>query len=148
MLFSIYESMLSERLQNIESKTSHTRNFIVGECYGIVRTAMADSNISFDESAILWDMLAIQLQKLSKDDFTENSELRDNMRDNAKMYEFCLSAADECLWECAYGDMGKNEEYAKGVIDGLIMYCDIYGNCPPELEKLKKKRNKMIYNKS
>ena len=145
MLFSIYESMLSERLQNVESKTSHTRNFIVGECYGIIRMAMADSNISFDESTILWDMLAIQLQKLSKDDFTENLELRDNMRDNMRMYELCLSAVDDSLME--YAQDGHNQKYCQGVIDGLIMYCDIYCSCSPELEKIKEKRNKILYSK-
>lgn len=146
MLFPIYESMLLDRLQNIESKTSYTRNFIVGECYGIIRTAMADHDISFDESTVLWDMLAIQLQKLSKDDFTENSELHDNMRDNMKMYELCLSAVDDSLSE--YAQNGHNREYCQGIIDGLIMYCDIYCNCPSELEKIKKKRNKILYNKS
>lgn len=146
MLFSVYESMLSDRLQNVESKTRYTRNFIVGECYGIIRTAMADHDISFDESAVLWDMLAIQLQKLSKDDFTENSELCDNMRDNMKMYELCLSAVDDSLIE--YAQIGHDREYCQGIIDGLIMYCDIYCNCSPELEKIKKKRNKILYSKS
>lgn len=145
MLFSTYESMLLERLQNVDNKTSHTRNFIVGECYGIIRTAMADNNISFDESAILWDMLAIQLQRLSKDDFTENSELHDNMRNNVRMYELCLSAVDDSLTE--YAQNGHNREYCQGVIDGLIMYCDIYCDCVPELEKIKKKRNKILYSK-
>lgn len=146
MLFSTYESMLSERLQNVESKTSYARNFIVGECYGIIRTAMIDHDISFDESTALWDMLAIQLQKLSKDDFTKILEYRDNMRDNMRIYELCISAADDSLAE--YAQDGHNNEYCKGVIDGLIMYCDIYCNCPPELEKIKKKRNKILYNKS
>lgn len=146
MLFSTYESMLSERLQNVESKTSYARNFIVGECYGIIRTAMIDHDISFDESTVLWDMLAIQLQKLSKDDFTKILEYRDNMRDNMRIYELCISAADDSLAE--YAQDGHNNEYCKGVIDGLIMYCDIYCNCPPELEKIKKKRNKILYNKS
>lgn len=146
MLFSVYESMLSERLQNVESKTSYTRNFIVGECYGIIRTAMVDSDVSFDESTALWDMLAVQLQKLSKDDFTENSELRDDMRDNMKMYELCLSAADDSLSE--YVQNGHNREYCQGVIDGLIMYCDIYCDCPPELKKIREKRNKILYSKS
>ena len=145
-LFSIYESMLSERLQNIDSKTSHTRNFIGGECYGIIRTAMADNDISFDKYATLWDMLAIQLQKLSKDDFTENLELRDNMRDNMRMYELCLSAVDDSLAE--YAQDGHNSKYCQGVIDGLIMYCDIYCNCPSELEKIKEKRSKILYGKS
>lgn len=146
MLFSFYEFMLSERLQNVESKTSHTRNFIVGECFGIVRTAMADHGVSFDECTVLWDMLAIQLQKLSKDDFAENSELRNNMHDNMRMYELCLSAVDDSLAE--YAQNGHNREYCQGVIDGLIMYCDIYYKCPPELEKIKKKRNKILYGKS
>nr|DAO12298.1 MAG TPA: hypothetical protein [Bacteriophage sp.] len=146
MLFSVYESMLLERLQNVESKTSHTRNFIVGECFGIVRTAMADNDVSFDEATILWDMLAIQLQRLSKDDFTENLELRDNMRDNMRMYELCLSAVDDSLME--YVQDGHNREYCQGVIDGLVMYCDIYCNYAPELEKIKRKRNKILYSKS
>lgn len=146
MLSSTYESMLSERLQNVDSKTSYTRNFIVGECYGIIRTAMSDNDLSFDECAALWDMLAIQLQKLSKDDFTGNSELRDNMRDNMRMYELCFSAVDDSLTE--YVQDGHDREYCRGVIDGLIMYCDIYCNCPPELEKIKEKRNKILYSKS
>lgn len=146
MLFSTYESMLLERLQNVDNKTSRTRNFIVGECYGIIRTAMADSSISLDESAILWDALAIQLQKLSKDDFTENSELRDNMRDNIRMYELCLSAVDDSLTE--YAQDGHDQKYCQGVIDGLIMYCDICCSCAPELEKIKEKRNKILYGKS
>ena len=146
MLFSTYESMLSERLQNVDSKTSHTRNFIIGECFGVIRTAMADHDVSFNKCTVLWDMLAVQLQKLSKDDFTENLELRDNMRDNIRMYELCLSAVDDSLIE--YAQDGHNREYCKGVIDGLIMYCDVYCNCPPELEKIKKKRNKILYNKS
>ena len=145
MLFSIYESMLTERLQNVDSKTSYTRNFIVGECCGIIRTAMTDNDLSSDECAVLWDMLAIQLQKLSKDDFVGNSELRDNMRDNTRIYELCLSAVDDSLTE--YAQDGHDSKYCQGVIDGLIMYCDIYCNCPPELEKIKKKRNRILYNK-
>ena len=145
MLFPVYETMLSERLQNVDGKTSYARNFIVGECYGIIRTAMADNDLSFNEYATLWDMLAIQLQKLSKDDFTGNSELRDNMRDNMRIYELCLSAVDDSLTE--YAQDGHNQKYCQGVIDGLIMYCDIYCNCPSELEKIKEKRNKILYNK-
>lgn len=143
MLFSTYESMLSERLVNIDSKSSHSRNFIVGECYGIIRLAMQDPDISFDESAALWDSIACALQGLPKDDFSESSELRDNSSSLVKTYELCLSAVDDALIEYALNE--HRGEYEKGVIDGLIMYCDIYVNCPDELKKLKEKKHKIIY---
>lgn len=143
MLFSIYESMLAERLANIGSKSSHSRNFIVGECYGIIRLAMQDPDISFDESAALWDDISSALQGLSKDDFSKFPELRDNSLNFAKTYELCLSAVDDALIEYALDE--HREEYERGVIDGLIMYCDIYCNCPKELSELKRKKHKIIY---
>ena len=143
MQFNIYESMLSERLRNIDSRSAYSRNFIIGECYGIIRLAMQDPDISFDESATLWDDIALSLQLLSKEDFSKNSELSDNSRAFARTYELCLSAVDDALAEYAMGDeLGK---YEKGLVDGLIMYCDIYCDCPDELKKLKEKKNKILY---
>lgn len=143
MLLSVYESMLKERLENIGSKSGYARNFIVGECYGIVRTSMADPSVSISDSEYLWDMIAVELQKLSLSDFSENSELRDNMHNGMKIRELCLGGIRESINE--YGEYENDSEYCKGVIDGLIMYCDIYCNCPEELDKLKEKRNKEIY---
>lgn len=143
MLLSVYEGMLNERLKNVSSKSGYARNFIVGECYGVIRTAMSDPDISFDESAHLWDLIAVELQKLSPSDFSENSELRDNMHNGMKIRELCLGGICESINE--YGEYENDSEYCKGVIDGLIMYCDIYCNCPEELDKLKEKRNKEIY---
>lgn len=146
MLLSVYEGMLKERLKNVSSKSGYARNFIVGECYGIIRTAMSDSDISFDESVHLWDMIAVELQKLSLSDFSENSDLRDNMHNGMKIRELCLGGIDESINE--YGEYECDSEYRKGVIDGLIMYCDIYCNCPEELDALKEKRNKEIYKRT
>lgn len=143
MLLSVYESMLKERLENIGSKSGYARNFIVGECYGVVRASMADPSISISDSEYLWDMIAVELQKLSLSDFSENSELRDNMHNGMKIRELCLGGIRESINE--YGEYENDSEYCKGVIDGLIMYCDIYCNCPEELDKLKEKRNKEIY---
>lgn len=143
MQFNTYDSMLSERLHNIDSRSAYSRNFIVGECYGIIRLAMQDPDISFDESAVLWDSIACALQCLSKDDFSKSSELRDNSLNFAKTYELCLSAVDDALIEYALNEC--RGEYEKGVIDGLVMYCDIYTNCPDELKKLKEKKYKIIY---
>lgn len=143
MLLSVYESMLKERLENIGSKSGYARNFIVGECYGIVRTSMADPSVSISDSEYLWDMIAVELQKLSLSDFSEHSELRDNMHNGMKIRELCLGGIRESINE--YGEYENDSEYCKGVIDGLIMYCDIYCNCPEELDKLKEKRNKEIY---
>lgn len=146
MLLSLYEGMLKERLKNVSSKSGYARNFIVGECYGVLRTAMSDPDISFDESVHLWDMIAVELQKLSLSDFSENSELRDNMHNGMKIRELCLGGIDEAINE--YGEYEHDSEYCKGVIDGLIMYCDIYCNCPEELDALKEKRNKEIYKRT
>lgn len=146
MLLSVYESMLKERLENTGSKSGYARNFIIGECYGIVRLAMIDSDIAFDESAYLWDMIAVELQKLSLSDFSENSDLRNNMYNGMRIRELCLGGIRESINE--YGEHEDDSEYCEGVIDGLIMYCDIYCNCPEELEKLKEKRNKEIYKKT
>ena len=143
MLLSIYEGMLKERLKNISSKSGYARNFIVGECYGVIRTAMSDPDISFDESAHLWDMIAAELQELSLSDFSENSELRDNMHSSMKIRELCMSGINESIDQ--YKEYEHDREYCRGVIDGLIMYCDIYCDCPDELDELKKKRNKEIY---
>lgn len=143
MLLSVYEGMLNERLKNVSSKSGYARNFIVGECYGIIRTAMSDPDVPFDESAHLWDLIAVELQKLSLSDFSENSDLRDNMHNGIKIRELCLGGIRESINE--YGEYENGSEYCKGVIDGLIMYCDIYCNCPEELDKLKEKRNKEIY---
>lgn len=146
MLLSTYENMLKERLKNTSSKSGYARNFIVGECYGIIRTAMADSDVSFDESAFLWDLIAGELQKLSLSDFSENSELRDNTHNGMKIRELCLCGINESINE--YCEHEDDSEYCKGVIDGLIMYCDVYCSCPEELDNLKKKRNKEIYKKA
>ena len=146
MLFSSYESMLSVRLANIDSKSSHSRNFIVGECYGIVRTALQDPDIMWAECAKLWNMIAHALQQLSLSDFTTDDKESDNLKTFAKMYELCLSAVDDALAE--YAEYNYNDQYTKGVLDGLIMYCDIYCNCPEELAKIKARKNKIIYNKS
>lgn len=146
MLLSIYEGMLKERLKTVSSKSGYARNFIVGECYGVIRTAMSDPDISFDESAHLWDMIAVELQKLSLSDFSENSELRDNMHKAMKTRELCLWGINESIDE--YGEHERDSEYCQGLIDGLIMYCDIYCNCPEELDALKEKRNKEIYKKA
>lgn len=145
MLLSFYEGMLRERLKNISSKSGYARNFIVGECYGIIRVAMADPDITLDESACLWDMIAVELQELSLSDFSENSELRDNMRSSMKIRELCLSGINEAINE--YMENNYDSEYCKGVLDGLIMYCDIYCDCPQELSELKKRRNEEIYKK-
>lgn len=145
MLLSFYEGMLKERLKNISSKSGYARNFIVGECYGIIRVSMADPDITFDESAYLWDMIAVEFQKLSLSDFSENSELRDNMHSSMKIRELCLSGINEAINE--YMENNYDNEYCKGVLDGLIMYCDIYCDCPQELSELKKRRNKEIYKK-
>lgn len=146
MLLSLYEGMLKERLKNVSSKSGYARNFIVGECYGVIRTAMSDPDISFDESAHLWDMIAVELQKLSLSDFTENSDLRDNMHKAMKTRELCLCGINESIDE--YGEHERDSEYCRGLIDGLIMYCDIYCNCPEELDVLKEKRNKEIYKRT
>lgn len=146
MLLSIYEGMLKERLKNVSSKSGYAGNFIVGECYGVIRTAMSDPDISFDESAHLWDMIAVELQKLSLSDFSENSELRDNMHKAMKTRELCLWGINESIDE--YEEHERDSEYCQGLIDGLIMYCDIYCNCPEELDALKEKRNKEIYKKA
>ena len=146
MLLSTYENMLKERLKNTSSKSGYARNFIVGECYGIIRIAMTDPDVSFDESAFLWDLIAGELQKLSLSDFSENSELRDNMHSNMKIEELCLCAISESIEE--YFEREYDSEYCEGVIDGLIMYCDIYCNCPEELAKLKEERNEKIYKKT
>lgn len=146
MLLSLYEGMLKERLKNVSSKSGYARNFIVGECYGVIRTAMSDPDISFDESAHLWDMIAVELQKLSLSDFSENSELRDNMHKAMKTRELCLCGINESIDE--YGEHERDSEYCRGLIDGLIMYCDIYCNCPEELDALKEKRNKEIYKRT
>ena len=95
MLLSIYEGMLKERLKNVSSKSGYARNFIVGECYGVIRVAMADPDIVFDESTYLWDLIAAELQKLSLSDFSENSELRDDMHNGMKIRELCLA----CIWK-------------------------------------------------
>lgn len=146
MLLSVYESMLKERLENIGSKSGYARNFIVGECYGIVRTSMADPSVSISDSEYLWDMIAVELQKLSLLDFSENSELRGNMNNATKIRELCLWAISESIDE--YVEDRHDGEYCRGLIDGLIMYCDIYCNCPEELAELKEKRNKEIYKKT
>lgn len=146
MLLSIYENMLKDRLENIGSKSGYARNFIVGECYGIVRLATVDPDIVLDKSAYLWDMIAVELQKLSLLDFSENSDLRDNMHNGMRIRELCLGGIRESINE--YGEHENDSEYCKGVIDGLIMYCDIYCNCPEELKELKEKRNKEIYKKA
>lgn len=146
MLLLVYEDMLREQLKNVCSKSGYARNFIVGECYGIVRTAMADPNISISEIESLWDIIAVELQKLSLSDFSEDSELRDNMHNGMKIRELCLRGINESINE--YGEYAHDSEYCKGVIDGLIMYCDIYCNCPEELDALKEKRNKEIYKKA
>lgn len=145
MLLSVYEGMLKERLKSVSSKSGYARNFIVGECYGVIRTAMSDPDISFDESAHLWDMIAVELQKLSLSDFSENSELRDNIHNSMKIRELCLSGVNEAISE--YVENNYDSEYCKGVLDGLIMYCDIYCDCPQELSELKKRRNEEIYKK-
>lgn len=146
MLLSVYENMLEERLKNISSKSGYARNFIVGECYGIIRTSMADSSIHYSDSEQLWDMIAVELQKLSLSNFTENSDLRDNMHNAIKIRELLLWAISESIDE--YVEDGSDGEYCRGLIDGLIMYCDIYCNCPEELDALKKKRNEEIYKKA
>lgn len=146
MLLSVYENMLEERLKNISSKSGYARNFIVGECYGIIRASMADSSIHDSDSEQLWDMIAVELQKLSLSDFTENSDLRDNMHNAMKIRELLLWAISESIDE--YVEDGSDGEYCRGLIDGLIMYCDIYCNCPEELDVLKKKRNEEIYKKA
>lgn len=146
MLLSVYENMLEERLKNIGSKSGHARNFIIGECYGIIRASMADPSIHESDSEQLWDMISVELQKLSLSDFTENSDLRNNMRNGMKIRELCLWAISEAIDE--YVENGHDSEYCQGLIDGLIMYCDIYCNCPEELDALKKKRNKEIYKKA
>lgn len=146
MLLSFYEGMLKERLKNVSSKSEYARNFIVGECYGIIRIATIDPDIALDESAYLWDLIAVELQKLSLSDFSENSDLRDNMHNGMKIRELCLVGIRESINE--YGEYKNDSEYCKGVIDGLIMYCEIYCNCPEELEELKEKRNKEIYKKT
>lgn len=146
MLLSVYENMLDERLKNVNSKSGYARNFIVGECYGIIRASMADPSLSISDSERLWDMIAVELQKLSLSDFSENSDLRDNMHNGMKIRELCLGGIRESIDE--YGEHENDSEYCKGVIDGLIMYCDIYCNCTEELEELKEKRNKEIYKKT
>lgn len=146
MLLSIYENMLEERLKNVGSKSGYARNFIIGECYGIIRASMADPSIHESDSEQLWDMIAAELQKLSLSDFTENSDLRNNMYNGMKIRELCLVGIKESISE--YGEYENDSEYCKGVIDGLIMYCDIYCNCPEELDALKKKRNEEIYKKA
>lgn len=146
MLLSVYESMLDERLKNVSSKSGYARNFIVGECYGIIRASMADPSLSISDSERLWDMIAVELQKLSLSDFSENSDLRNNMHNGMKIRELCLGGIRESINE--YGEHEDDSEYCKGVIDGLIMYCDIYCNCPEELERLREKRNKEIYKKT
>lgn len=146
MLLSVYENMLEERLKNISSKSGYARNFIIGECYGIIRASMADPSIHESDSEQLWDMIAVELQKLSLSDFTENSDLRNNMHNGVKIRELCLWAISEAIDE--YVEDGHDSEYCRGLIDGLIMYCDIYCNCPEELDALKKKRNEEIYKKA
>ena len=146
MSLSVYEEMLRERLKNVCSKSGYARNFIVGECYGIIRLAMIDPDVTFDESTYLWDLIAIELQKLSLSDFTENSELCDNIRNAVKIRELCLWAIDESIDE--YTEHDDDSDYCRGLIDGLIMYCDIYCDCPEELNRLKEKRNKEIYKKT
>lgn len=146
MLLSVYENMLEERLKNISSKSGYARNFIIGECYGIIRASMVDPSIHNSDSEQLWDMVAVELQKLSLSDFTENSDLRNNMHNAMKIRELCLWAISESIDE--YMEDGHDDEYCRGLIDGLIMYCDIYCNCPEELDALKKKRNEEIYKKA
>lgn len=146
MLLSIYENMLEERLKNVSSKSGYARNFIIGECYGIIRASMADPSIHNSDSEQLWDMIAVELQKLSLSDFTENSDLRNNMHDGMKIRELCLWAISEAIDE--YVEDEHDSGYCRGLIDGLIMYCDIYCNCPEELDALKKKRNEEIYKKA
>lgn len=143
MLLLVYEDMLRERLKNVCSKSGYAKNFIIGECYGIIRTAMADPGVSISESESLWDMIAVELQKLSLSDFSENSDLRNNMRNAIKMRELCLRGINEAIDE--YREHEHDYEYCQGLIDGLIMYCDIYCNCPEELDGLIKRRNKEIY---
>lgn len=143
MLLPFYKGMLNERLKNVSSKSGYARNFIVGECYGVIRIAMSDPDISFDESTDLWDMIAVELQKLSLSDFSENSDLRDNMHSAMKIRELCLRGINEAIDE--YREHEDDREYCQGLIDGLIMYCDIYCDCPKELDELKEKRNKEIY---
>ena len=145
MLLSTYENMLEERLKNVSSKSGYARNFIIGECYGIIRASMADPSIHESDSEQLWDMIAVDLQKLSLSDFTENSDLRDNIHNSMKIRELCLSSINEAIDE--YVENNYDSEYCKGVLDGLIMYCDIYCNCPRELSELKKRRNEKIYKK-
>lgn len=145
MLLSVYESMLKERLENIGSKSGYARNFIVGECYGIVRASMADPSISISDSEYLWDIIAVELQMLSLSDFSENSDLRDNMHNSMKIRELCLSSINEAINE--YVENNYDSEYCNGVLDGLIMYCDIYCDCPEELSKMKKRRNEEVYKK-
>lgn len=146
MLLSIYENMLEERLKNVSSKSGYARNFIIGECYGIIRASMADPSIHESDSEQLWDMIAVELQKLSLSDFTENSDLRNNIHNGVKIRELCLWAISEAIDE--YVEDRHDSEYCRGLIDGLIMYCDIYCNCPEELDALKKKRNEEIYKKA
>lgn len=146
MLLSVYENMLDERLKNIGSKSGYARNFIIGECYGIIRASMADPSIHDSDSEQLWDMIAVELQKLSLSDFTENSDLRNNMHNAMKIRELLLWAISESIDE--YMEDGSDGEYCRGLVDGLIMYCDIYCDCPEELNKLKEKRNKEIYKKT
>ena len=145
MLLSIYENMLDERLKNIGSKSGYARNFIVGECYGIIRVSMVDPSLHNSDSEQLWDMIAVELQKLSLSDFTENSDLHNSIHNSMKIRELILWAISESIDE--YMEDGSDSEYCRGLIDGLIMYCDIYCDCPEELDALKKKRNEEIYKK-
>lgn len=146
MRLSVYENMLEERLKNIGSKSGYARNFIIGECYGIIRASMADPSIHDSDSEQLWDMIAVELQKLSLSDFTENSDLRNDMHNAMKIRELLLWAISESIDE--YMEDRSDGEYCRGLIDGLIMYCDIYCNCPEELDALKKKRNEEIHKKA
>ena len=146
MLLSVYENMLEERLKNICSKSGYARNFIIGECYGIIRASMADPSICDSDSEQLWDVIAVELQNLSLSDFTENSDLRNNIHNTMKIRELLLRAISESIDE--YIASGSDGDYCRGLIDGLIMYCDIYCDCPEELNRLKEKRNKEIYKKA
>ena len=62
MLLSIYEDMLEERLKNVSSKSGYARNFIIGECYGIIRASMADPSIHESDSVQLWDLILLKIQ--------------------------------------------------------------------------------------
>lgn len=144
MFVNQYLEVMNLVTRDMDKKPGYQRNFTIGQLFGIQKMATADENISASDYCQILDFVSNALGGggYGAVDIEANTRFQLHARAVNRIVETLLAGVADGLTVIK---AGEDSEYEAGVIDGLLMYCDLFADCPDALREAKEVRNKILY---